>query len=37
MYACAEITSIEIVNLTILVEAQNVKTFYKKYINNGAQ
>jgi len=26
---CAEMTSSEIANLTILVEVQNVKTFYK--------
>jgi hypothetical protein len=27
---CAEMTSSEIANLTILVEVQNVKTFYEK-------
>ena len=27
---CAEMTSSEITTLTILVEVQNVKTFYKK-------
>ena len=27
---CAEMTSSEITNLTMLVEVQNVKTFYKK-------
>ena len=29
---CAEMTSREITNLTILVEPQNVKTFYEKNI-----
>ena len=33
----ADMMSSDIVNLTILVEVQNVKTFYQKIANNGAQ
>jgi hypothetical protein len=30
MYRCAEMTSSEIANLTMLVEVRNAKTFYQK-------
>ena len=33
----ADMMSSKIANLTILVEVQNVKTFYQKNANNGAQ